>query len=576
MKKTITFLIFIFTMLLSLGVSAQHQKEVILQLIETSDIHGNYFPVSFLKNRSYGGGLSRVYTYVKQCRKKRGQNLILLDNGDLLQGQPSAYYGNYLDTLKANVAARALSFMGYDAQSMGNHDIETGHNIYDKYRKECDFPLLCANMISTSTGLPYFQPYQMFYREGVRVAVLGLITPAIPAWLPESLWSGTRFEDMVEAAKKWIPIIQKSESPDLIVGLFHAGQKGGIVCDQYVENQSRKVAEEVDGFDVVFFGHDHEEYCAPVLNKAGKEVWLIDPGKGGFKVGDVKATFVVDTLKRRVVKKSIKAKLTSTKRFLPEKSYMTAFADDILRIANFVNKPIGKLSKPLKADNALFGPNSLLDFVHCLQMKISGAEISISSPIQTYGKIPAGTIRIRNMFQVYRFENLLYLMELTGQEVKDELEYSYGLWFNQMKSKDDHLLLLEGNKIANYSFNFDSAAGIKYYVDVRKPVGERVHILSMADGSPFSLTRKYKVAVNSYRANGGGQLLTKGAGISKEELAKRVLWSSQRDMRHYMIEYISKKGEIKPKRLNNWWIVPKSWVKAAAKRDAKLIKANLY
>lgn len=569
MRKVIIslFLLFVF----GIPSKAQH-KEVTIQLIETSDIHGNYFPIDFIKNQSYGGGLSRVYSYVKKSRKKLGRNVILLDNGDLLQGQPSAYYGNYIDTLHLNVAARALSFMRYDAQNMGNHDIETGKKVYDKYRKECNFPVLCANMVDIKTGEPSFQPYQMFYRQGVRIAVLGLITPAIPAWLPEGLWKGAVFKDMVATAKKWIPIIQDREAPHMIIGLFHSGQKGGIVCDEYKENQARMVAKLVPGFDVVFFGHDHERYCEQIVNKEGKSVWLVDPAKGGFVVGDVKATFTFDTNNKKVIRKDINAKLTSMEHQLPHKDFMALFADDIVQVSKFVNAPIGTLTRPLMADNALFGPNSLLDFIHYLQLKLSGAEISLSAPLQTYGTVPAGKVRIRNMFQLYRFENLLYKMELTGQEVKDELEYSYGLWFNQMKSKDDHLLLLDGDQLLNYSFNFDSAAGIRYYVDVREPVGSRVHILSMADGTPFSLTKKYAVAVNSYRANGGGQLLTKGAKIPKEELPNRVLWSSESDMRCYMIKYISKKGQVEPRCLNNWWIVPKSWAKTAAKRDAQILK----
>mgnify|MGYP003273276307 FL=1 len=167
-------------------------------------------------------------------------------------------------------------------------------------------------------------------------------------------------------------------------------------------------------------------------------------------------------------------------------------------------------------------------------------------------------------------------MELSGKEVKDALEMSYSLWTNQMKSPDDHLLLLRKKRrdgandrasFQNFSFNFDSAAGIIYTVDVTKPNKEKVTIISMADGTPFSMDKMYKVALNSYRGNGGGELLTKGAGISQDELKDRILFSTDKDLRYYLMQYIEKKGVIEPYALGQWKFVPEEWTVPAAKRD---------
>lgn len=172
-------------------------------------MHGNFFPYDFIRLAPSGGSLARVASRVKALRDSLGSDrVILLDNGDILQGQPTAYYYNFIDTASTHIAAGMLKFIGYDAETIGNHDVETGHAVYDRYRTELgDIPLLAANVIDVKSGDPYFTPYTVIRRDGIKIAVLGLLTPAIPAWLPENLWAGLQFEDMVESASKWVPEI---------------------------------------------------------------------------------------------------------------------------------------------------------------------------------------------------------------------------------------------------------------------------------------------------------------------------------------------------------------------------------
>lgn len=185
-----------------------------------------------------------------------------------------------------------------------------------------------------------------------------------------------------------------------------------------------------------------------------------------------------------------------------------------------------------------------------------------------------------DLFNLYKYENQLYVMKLTGQEIKNYLEESYGIWTQQMKSPADHMMLLSDNyanapepwqRLKHSSYNFDSAAGIKYTVDLRKPKGQKVTILSMADGKPFDPQKTYKVAVNSYRANGGGGLLVKGAGIPQNQLRSRVVWTSNNEMREYLRREIARQKEINPQPLNNWRFIPEGWASAAAEHDSEIM-----
>lgn len=262
------------------------EREVKIKMVATSDVHGCFFPYDFIERKTVNGSLSRVSSYVKELRKQYGKNLILLENGDILQGQPTCYYSNYIKPELPNAAALAINYMGYDAQTVGNHDVETGHPVYDKWISELNCPVLGANIIDTKTGKPYLKPYIIIEREGVRIAVLGMITPAIPNWLSESLWKGLRFEEMSGCAQKWVEHLRKEEKADVIVGLFHSGWNGGISTMHYNEDAVEAIAKNVDGFDVIFFGHDHNKRKAVVKNAFGNNVLCLDPSCNAIFVAD--------------------------------------------------------------------------------------------------------------------------------------------------------------------------------------------------------------------------------------------------------------------------------------------------
>ena len=564
------------------------QRTVKLRVIETSDVHGSFFPYDFINRKPKAGTLARVSSYVDSLRQTYKDNVILLENGDILQGQPTCYYYNYVNTQARNVAADVVNYMKYDAQTFGNHDVETGHPVYDKWVSELNCPVLGSNIIDTKTGKPYVKPYIILNREGVKVAVLGMLTPAIPNWLTENLWSGLKFEDMVTNAKKWMKYIQENEHPDVVIGLFHSGKDGGIKTADYEEDASIRVAKEVPGFDMVLFGHDHTRCNETVVNTEGKKVLCLDPANNAISVADAEITLTLNKKKVNgkkqyvVTDKQVTGKIADVTNCPIDEQFMKTFEPQIAEINKYVNKQIGTFKNTIYSREAFVGSSAFNDFILNLELQITKADIAFNAPLQFDSKINAGPIYVSDMFNLYKYENQLYVMRLTGEEIRKHLEMSYDLWVNTMKSPDDHLLLLDNKTwgdqqrlgFKNFSFNFDSAAGIDYEVDVTKPNGEKVKILRMSNGQPFDEKKWYTVAVNSYRGNGGGELLTKGAGIPKDSLDSRIIYRSKLDQRYYLMEEIEKMGTIEAKANNNWKFVPEAWTRPAAERDMKLLFPN--
>ena len=576
---------------------AKKPKTVTLKFIQTADVHGMFFPINYMTGKTVGGSMARVSSYVKSQRAAFGNNVILLDNGDILQGQPTNYYWNFIDTQDENIAASVINYMKYDALAFGNHDVEPGHKCYDKWISELKCPILAANMVNAATGQPYTNAYKIIEREGVKIAILGMNTPAIPNWLSEDTWSGIRFEETVSCTRKWVKLIKEKEKPDLIIGLFHSGLKGGIETDEYDENATLAIAQRIHGLDVIFYAHDHQanygfirqyeektdEFPFYFITKDGNasspfslsktdSVLIVNPGSNAQSVGEASITLTMENGK--VASKKITGQLVSMKSMPIDEDYMDHFADEIRRLQAYTYQTIGYFATSINMSDAFFGSSAFIDFILNLQMKITGADISFAAPLLMKATINAGPVTTADMFNLYKFENKLYVIKMTGAEIKNYLEMSYALWTNQMKSSDDHLLLFDNernNVLKNLFFNFDSAAGIDYTVDVTKPEGQKINILKMSNGQPFEADKWYKVAINSYRGSGGGELLTKGAGIAKDEIPSRITYRSELDQRHYLTEEIRKQGTVNPKPNNNWRFIPENIVAPAIQRDRELL-----
>ena len=569
---------------------------VVLKMIETTDVHASLLPYDFIEAEDIFHSLTQINTYVTSERDKTNQSVVLLDGGDILQGQPIANYYNYeRDTLDGHVVADVMNYMSYDVGTVGNHDIEPGKTVYDSINTQFNFPWLAANCVSTITGEPYFEPYTVIEKDGIKIAILGLITPGVPSWLPESVWPDMEFQDMIEAAKYWVPVIQEKENPDLLVGLFHSGTDytyGGVDADtEKNENASQLVAQQVPGFDIVFVGHDHINHAYTVeCEDSGKTVTILGAKNAAYNFSE--ALVVMTPNGDGSYTASIDGIYKDATVYDTDQDMYTYFNYAKQATKSYVDEEIGTFTASTSSRDAMFGDSSFNDLIHELEFEVAEnvigqkADISFAAPLQFDKTIDAGTIYVRDMYKLYKYENTMYVMQLTGSEVDAALEYSYAKWTNQMTSADDHLINFTSYdeatgsySLATMYYNYDSAAGIVYTVDVSQPAYDRVTILGMDadldgvvdEGTEFDESATYNCAINSYRAGGGGGHLTTGAGIDSSELENRKIGVTARDLRYYLIEQIKEKSEVTPAAIGNWEFTPADWAAAGAELDSPIL-----
>jgi len=570
-EKTLLYpLLLVFSLLFA---SCQ-QNHPTLKIAVTTDVHGMIFPMDLIGWEKSDHSLAHVYSYVSEQSALDDTIFFLLDNGDFLQGQPTVYYYNFMDTLSPHLSARAMNFLGYDAATVGNHDIEAGPAVYDRIKEEFNFPWLAANAISTSTGEPYFQPYTILKAGKKRIAVLGMITPGIPNWLPKTLWPHMEFKDMVETAQYWVPRIMEEENPDALVGLFHSGTDSsyGDYAGSYLnENAVLLVAEKVPGFDIIFAGHDHRLSVSWAKNPLGDSVLIIDPGSHARFAGEASLTFAPEGLK-------LSGKNVAMKSYKGSEEFMQFFASEYETVKNYLQDTITWLADDMAGVDALWGPSEMMSLIHQVQLELSGAQLSFTAPLSLSALLEKGPLRVSDMFKLYRFENMLYTMKLSGREIDGFLEHAAGNWFSTMDASSGYLLKYDPEspgRLAHPYYNFSSAAGIEYIVDVSREEGDRIRITSLCSGEPFEEEEIYTVALNSYRGNGGGGHLTEGAGIPKADLSSRITSSTQRDLRFYLMDYLNKRDTLIPKVLDNWQLAPELLIEEALQAERLMMKEAL-
>jgi 5''-nucleotidase/2'',3''-cyclic phosphodiesterase and related esterases len=511
----------------------------------TTDIHGAYFDSTYVGDQANRTSMANVSTYVKNMRAD-GINPVLIDVGDNLQGDNAAYYFNFVKTDVKHLVPRIYEYIGYDALVVGNHDIETGHEVYDRIKKEIKIPYLAANAAfdKDEDGVadvdednddatvydPYFQPYCLVERDGIKIAIIGMTNGNIKNWLSSTQWHGIDFQIISDMAQKAVDDARAKYNPHLVILAIHSGT-GSEESDR--ENEAHYLAGHVKGIDILLGGHDHTA-IAEVVSNPGGDVVLLNAGTRAGIIGQV--DYLLEMKDGKIISRTYETRLIPTQDIPVDEDYMAFFQKDFDEVKEFANKPIGTLTDDIYMSECVKGPSSYISLVHAVQLDATGADISISAPLVDRGVVRKGTLTFNDLTALYRYENKLYLVEMTGRQIKDFLEFSYNDWI----SGKGHL------------FNYDSAEGIIYEVSKSAPKGAKVNIISMSDGTPFDMDKTYKVAMNSYRASGGGYHLRDGAGINPDDL---VILEKFKDIRSMIGDYISKVGEVTPFVSDNWKFV---------------------
>jgi 2',3'-cyclic-nucleotide 2'-phosphodiesterase/3'-nucleotidase len=557
-------------------------QKIDIKIIGTTDVHGKIFPYNFVSGDSASYSLSQIYSYVQQERDNKNQEVVLLDNGDILQGEPTMYFSNFIDTQEVHLQAKVMNFMGYDCATVGNHDIETGNKVFDKFNKELNMPWLAANVKDTRTGKCYFKPYHIINRKGIKIAVLGITTPGVEHWVPEYNRKNMAFDDMIESAEYWMKEIQAKEKPDMVIGLFHAGYDytygGGDSTSFKNENASLLVAHAVKGFDAILIGHDHKKHNKYITNQFGEKVLILDQASHGRVCGAVNVSFSKSLFSAKI--DTLYADLVDSKEYVPDADFLKAFNKEYTAVKEWLNHPLGELSSDIYSKDAVFGPSAFLQIIHEAQLMGTNADISIAANLAYNAKLQKGAITLKELFRLYRYDNDLFTLKLTGKEIDGFLEYAYDIRYNTMQSANDHLMNMKPGykkgdlQLAAKYYSFSEAYGVDYTVDVSAPQYNKVTIGKFSNGEAFYMDSSYTVAMNSYRASGGGGHLTHGANIDKKELKDRVVSIAEDDIRMIIAEYIEFKKQLSPNKATNWKVLPESWFVKGKSKDYRILYAN--
>jgi len=540
---------------------------VTVTFLETSDVHGNLLPWDYLRNRASDVGLARVATRVRAVRKET-PNVVLLDGGDTIEGAPPEYLQSRRATFAGLLAKegapdadpmmRAMNAMGYDAMAVGNHEFNFGLEVLGKARKDASFPWLSANTRVSPGGAPAFGEYLVKTFGGVRVGILGLTTPKIPHWEPEANRPGLFWEDPVVTAKRLVPVLRGKERCDAVVVLFHSGLEADPVTlvPDGTEDENRVVAlaREVSGVDLILAGHSHRR--VKLTRVAG--VPVIQPGRWGESLARVDVTFEKAGSGWRVA--DVRGTLLPSDDSVAVDPAVAAIAGPFDRAARiWLDETVAEAVEPFPAGRARLEDTALLDLVNEAQLRATGADLSMTSllPGGRYEGLPKGRVTVRDLFALYPYENQLVVVEIDGAQLKACLERA-AEYFGGASFEDGMLVLTPAPNVIPY--NFDVVQGATYRLDPFAPVGQRVKELAFR-GRPVRPADRFTLAVNSYRAQGGGGY----SALRNAKVVRRV----PVEIRDLLVERLREIGTLVPAADQNWRVAPDAvWATPGPRRPA--------
>jgi 2',3'-cyclic-nucleotide 2'-phosphodiesterase (5'-nucleotidase family) len=542
-----------------------------LRIIETADLHGQIESYDYYAGKPFSAtskkGLSLTASYVANVRAAN-PNTLLIDDGDTIQGTPVNYYFNVLHPEVTNPMAVGMNYMNYDAMTLGNHEFNFGKTVLDKFISETTFPVLAANVRKTSDNSLVFAPYTIKTVDDVQVGILGLTNQSVPYWeKPENI-AGWTFTNPVTEAQTYVPIM-KAAGADVIVIAAHSGMDE-TYGHGWEENFIKALADNVPGVDVILAAHAHA-----LVNTTRNNVLITEPRNAGRDIADITVTVSGSGSDWAVTAKSaVMVDVSAAATVLTEDpTYLTLLKPYHDATVTYINTPVGSTTGAFPGGYAARvqdGPAA--DLINLVQSEAAAAagfpvDASCAALFNNAALLPSGTLKLKDIYALYIYDNTLYVVEATGQTVKEVLEwtvsYFYPYDYSPAGPKTNY------QNMADY--NYDMWSGIEYTIDLTKPVGQRITEL-MLNGQPLGMDQKIRVAANNYRATG---MFTNPKAVT---IPGTVLYASTTEVRDLIVNYVTANSPLDPNAIyiHNWDLYPDYFLRPteAMNRDTFLSLVN--
>lgn len=491
----------------------KNQKK--LNILFTSDIHAHAMPLVYGSNQSADLGLIKYKTVVEQARKNH-QHLIVLDNGDLIQGTPLAthYVKKYSD--HENPMIKLMNQIGLDGAAIGNHEFNFGQDILTNAIETANFPWLAANILDQTTGKPKYGPPYLIKQidHEIKIAIVGVTTHYIPNWESPEHIKDIQFTDAFSTLEKWVAHIQETEKPDVLIALYHGGFERDLETGESTEpltgeNQGYQMATEIDGIDLLLTGHQHRE-IAQFIN----DTLVIQPGKNGQKYAEIQLILEKENEQWMIRQKN--GQLKSMAGVETDQDALNYISSLEKSTQKWLDQPIGYIEGNMLINDPLAArvkKHPFIQLIQDVQIEASGIDISVTALLNNDSQGFSKVVTMRDIVSNYMYPNTLTVIELMGSDILAALE----------KSAEYFTLDQQGDLIVDPSYiepkpqhyNYDMWEGINYTINVAKPIGSRIENVSY-HSKPLNEKQLYRVVMNNYRASGGGNYnMFKGKKIIK-------------------------------------------------------------
>jgi 2',3'-cyclic-nucleotide 2'-phosphodiesterase/3'-nucleotidase len=549
-----------------------------LTILGTTDLHGHVLNWDYFSDSPFGDtqgnqvGLAKIATLVAAERARAAERdtgaVLVVDAGDTIQGTPLAYYHARIAPIgvtRAHPVAIAMNAIGFDAAALGNHEFNYGIELLRAWESQLDFPLLGANARDAGSGEAAFGDYVIRTlptpHGPLRVGIVGLVTPGCAIWDRAHVAGVVDFGGIVEWGRIVVPQV-RAAGADVVVVLAHSGMETSSSYGAtlpWPENESARLAEQVPGIDAVLVGHAHVEVAERFVRnlETGRDVLLSEPLKWGMRLTVMELDLApLDPAAGggwQVV--GAHAELRDA-RDAPEDPIVAGrVAQAHADVRRYVNGVIGRSDHAMSAATARYEHTEVIEFINRVQASAARAELAgtdaadlpvlgVAAPFNADAGIPAGEVSVRDVAALYNFDNTLHAVRLTGRQLREYLEYS-ARYFHRVESagpfRPERLTNAPRDNaprgVADYNYDIVSGldAPLCYDIDLANEVGDRIARLTY-DGSPVGDDQLFVVAVNNYRASGGGNFPVMASAP--------VLLASPLEIRQLLIDRVAERGAV--------------------------------